>query len=100
MLAAYISRVTDDSHGFKANMCAIFIVENLFRIFLYTVSGILTPGVLWQAALLFPAMLAGLAAGIRSSSLLNERVVRKLVLVMLVVSGISLAGGEILDWVP
>ena len=100
MLAAYISRVTDDSHGFKANMCAIFIVENLFRIFLYLVSGILTPGVLWQAALLFPAMLAGLAAGIRSSSLLNERVVRKLVLVMLVVSGISLAGGEILDWVP
>lgn len=100
MLAAYISRVTDDSHGFKANMCAIFIVENLFRIFLYAVSGILTPGVLWQAALLFPAMLAGLAAGIRSSSLLNERLVRKLVLVMLVVSGVALAAGELLDWVP
>lgn len=80
MLAAYISRVTKDSHDFKANMCAIFIVENLFRIFLYVISGILTPGILWQVTCLFPAMLAGLAAGIKSSSLLDERVVRKLVL--------------------
>ena len=97
MLAAYISRVTEDSHDFKANMCAIFIVENLFRIFLYVISGILTPRVLWQVTCLFPAMLAGLAAGIRSSSLLDERVVRKLVLVMLVVSGVALAGGDLLS---
>ena len=96
MLAAYISRVTDDSHGFRANMCAIFMVENLFRIIMYRTAGILTPAVLGQAALLLPAMLAGLAAGIKSSSLLNEKAVRKVVLVMLIVSGLALVAGEVL----
>lgn len=96
MLAAYISRVTNDSHSFKANMCAIFIVENLFRILMYGFTGILTTAVVRQAALLFPAMLLGLAAGIRSGSLLDEKLVKKLVLVMLVVSGASLAVGELL----
>ena len=32
LLGAYISRVTDDSHSFKANICVVFLAENTFRI--------------------------------------------------------------------
>ncbi len=92
MLAAYVGRVTKDSHSFKANMCAVFIAENLFRLPMYTMTGILTLASLRQAALLFPVMLAGLFAGIRSGNLLDERVVRRVVIVMLIVSGMALVG--------
>lgn len=92
MLAAYVGRVTKDSHSFKANMCAVFIAENLFRLPMYTMTGILTPASLRQAALLFPVMLAGLFAGIGSGNLLDERVVRRVVIVMLIVSGMALVG--------
>ncbi len=87
MMAAYVGRVTEDSREFKANMCAVFIVENIFRIFLYAVAGILTPDIGIRAALLYPAMLAGLFAGMKSGSLLDDKVVKKVVIVMLVISG-------------
>ncbi|NBH16480.1 sulfite exporter TauE/SafE family protein [Clostridiaceae bacterium] len=87
MLAAYVGRVTKDSASFKANMCVVFITENLFRIFLYTTSGILTKEAAVQAVFLYPAMFAGLFAGMKSGSLLDEKIVKKLVIVMLIVSG-------------
>ena len=34
LLGAYISRVTDDSHSFKANICTVFVIENILRIIL------------------------------------------------------------------
>ena len=32
LLAAYVSRVTDSSSSFKANISAVFIIDNTFRI--------------------------------------------------------------------
>lgn len=87
MLAAYVGRVTRDSASFKANMCAVFIAENLFRIILYITAGILTKQIAVQAVCLYPAMLAGLFAGMKSSSHLDEGIVKKLVILMLILSG-------------
>lgn len=95
MLAAYVSRVTKDSHSFKANMCAVFLAENIFRIPMYMATGILTPVAIKQAALLFFVMLAGLFAGIKSSSLLDEKAVKTLVILMLILSGAALVSGEL-----
>ncbi len=90
MLAAYVGRVTKDIHSFKANMCAVFLAENLFRIPMYIATGILTSAVARQAAILFPFMLIGLFAGIKSGNLLNERVVKRMVIVLLILSGATL----------
>ena len=87
LLGAYVSRVTGDSHAFKANICVVFLVENTFRVALYTAWGILTPAALRQAVLLVPAMLLGLGLGIVSGRLLNERRVKQAVVVMLMLSG-------------
>ena len=87
MMAAYVSRVTKDSKAFKANMCAVFIVENIFRIFLYTITGILTWRIAAYAAVLYPVMLGGLFAGIKSAGLLDEQAVKRIVIVMLILSG-------------
>ena len=87
LLGAYVSRVTGDSHAFKANICVVFLVENTFRVALYAAWGILTPAALRQAVLLVPAMLLGLGLGIVSGRLLNERRVKQAVVVMLMLSG-------------
>ena len=39
LLAAYVGRVTKTSDEFKANISAVFIVENTFRIILYSCLG-------------------------------------------------------------
>ena len=96
LLGAYLSRATEDSHAFKANICMIFLAENTFRIVLYSIWGIITLDILKQAVVLMPFMLAGLFAGMVGSRVLNEKIIKKVVLVMLMVSGCALVlGGKL-----
>ena len=90
LLGAYVNRVTDDSSSFKANICVVFLVENTFRIVLYAIWGIITFDIIKQALLLVPLMLIGLFLGIYSGKYLNEKIVKKIVIIMLVVSGVAL----------
>ena len=90
LLAAYMSRVTRTNEEFKANICMVFIAENIFRIVMYTWNGILTIHVLYQAILLIPIMILGLWIGMKSSGKLNEAVVKKIVIIVLLLSGLSL----------
>jgi len=90
LLGAYISRVTDDTSSFKANICVVFLAENIFRLILYTLWGIITFDIFKQSASLIPFMLLGLSLGMWSSKFLNEKIVKKLVIIMLILSGISI----------
>ena len=90
LLAAYVSRVSENSHEFKANICVVFVVENMIRIILYAATGILTLAVLKQVVILIPFMLAAVFLGMKSSSVLNEKVIKKIVIVLLILSGIVL----------
>lgn len=90
LLAAYVSRVAENSHEFKANICVVFVVENTIRIILYAATGILTLAVLKQVVILIPFMLAAVFLGMKSSSVLNEKVIKKIVIVLLILSGIVL----------
>lgn len=90
LLGAYISRVSDNTKEFKANICAVFIVENTFRIILYFVTGIMTIEVLKQFFMLIPFMLVGLFTGIKCSNVMDDRVAKKIVIVMLIISGAAL----------
>ena len=90
LLGAYVSRVTEDSRGFKANICLVFLVENTLRVILYAAWGIITLDVVKQAAMLLPLMLLGLMLGMLTGRKLKEQLVKKIVMVMLVVSGAAL----------
>lgn len=90
LLGAYLNRVTDNSHSFKANICVVFFVENTFRIVLYAIWGIITFDILKQAVILIPFMLIGLSLGMLSSKVLDEKIVKKIVIIMLMVSGVAL----------
>ena len=90
LLAAYVSRVAENSHEFKANICVVFVVENTIRIILYAATGILTLAVLKQVVILIPFMLAAVFLGMKSSSVLNEKIIKKIVIILLILSGIVL----------
>jgi uncharacterized membrane protein YfcA len=90
LLAAYVGRVTKTSDEFKANISAVFIVENTFRIILYSVLGIISFASIKQVLILMPFVLAGLFAGIMSGKILDERIVKRLVIILLVISGLAL----------
>lgn len=90
LLGAYVNRVTDDSRAFKANICVVFLIENTFRIVLYVIWGIITFDIIKQAVILVPCMLIGLLLGMFSGKVLDEKIVKKLVIVMLIISGVAL----------
>lgn len=90
LLAAYMSRVTDSNRAFKANICMVFFLENTFRIVLYVSLGIITAATVRQAVILLPVMFVGMFAGMKSGSFLNEKSVKKLVILMLFLSGAAL----------
>ena len=90
LLGAYLTRVTEDTHAFKGNLCMVFFVENTFRLILYIASGIITLEAFRQALLLAPVMLVSLWLGMKAGHIINEKTAKKIVLVMLLVSGIAL----------
>ncbi len=95
LLGAYVNRVTDDSSSFKANICVVFLAENTFRIGLYAIWGIITFDIIKQALVLVPLMLTGLFLGMCSRKYLNEKIVKKTIIIMLVVSGVALIGNTL-----
>ena len=90
LLAAYVGRVTGTGSEFKANISAVFIADNTFRVILYAVLGVITTESLKQAALMMPFMLIGLFSGMKLSNVLDEKLVKKLVIILLILSGLML----------
>lgn len=90
LLGAYISRAVDDSSSFKANISFVFLVDNTFRFILYSIWGILTLDVLKQTAILIPFVILGLILGIFSTRFMNDKIAKRLVIVLLIISGITL----------
>ena len=90
LLGAYVGRTTDNMKAFKANICTVFVIENTFRIILYLFYGILTVAALRRALVLAPFMSVGLFAGMFSAGKISEQVVKKIVIILLIVSGVAL----------
>lgn len=90
LLAAYVSRVTEDTASFKANISAVFIADNTVRMILYCALHIITADTVRRSLLLLPVAFAGLLAGMKCSSIVNERLVRRLTAGLLMLSGVVL----------
>ena len=90
LLAAYIGRATETADEFKANISAVFLADNIFRIIVYSVLHVLTFDTLKMSLILIPFMLIGLYLGMLSGRFLNDKMVKKIVIILLIISGISL----------
>ena len=95
LLGAYIGRVAKDAGTFRANICVVFFVENTLRIVLYSAMGLLNMGMALQALRLLPFALLGLILGAKSAAIISEKMVKRLVIIMLILSGLSLIMGQL-----
>lgn len=86
-LVAYISRTSSDRGQFRANLCSLFLVDNLFRLYWYGAAGIMTAEIVKFTAFMAPAVILGMYIGTRVDTGLKEETVRKATIYLLVVSG-------------
>lgn len=95
LMTACVSRMTDDVDAFKGNLCAIFIVDNFTRLFVYIYWGVMTFDTIYLSIILLPIMVAGLGTGMIVGKILDEKIVKKLVILMLMLSGVALVATNI-----
>lgn len=96
-LVAYITRTTKNQSQFKGNLCVVFLVENIFRIILYTASGILHLAIIKQAVVLLPFMIIGLTGGTLLAKKVSEKRLKKAVILLLILSGVSLVANNMIN---
>ncbi|AWK52730.1 sulfite exporter TauE/SafE family protein [Clostridium beijerinckii] len=87
LLVAYISRTTDNKSEFRANICCVFLVDNIFRFFLYLFTGILNKEIFILTLFLSPAVFLGMIIGIKVDSKMKEETVKKVIIYLLIISG-------------
>lgn len=90
LLGVYVNIITNDTKEFKANACVVFFVSDSFRLGLYIATGIVTWDIMKLSVFLIPFMLLSLYLGMKFSNYLNEKVVRRIVILMLIISGAAL----------
>ncbi len=90
LLGAFVGRKTDTLSAFKANMSFIFVVENTIRLGLYIFLQILNIEIFTKALIMLPFMFAGLLLGMFASRFVNEKHAKKIIILLLIISGISL----------
>lgn len=95
LLGAYIGRVAKDVSSFRANICVVFFVESTLRIAMYVMVGLLDRGAALMALSLLPAALLGLFLGAKSAGIVSEKTAKRLVMILLILSGGSLIAGQL-----
>lgn len=90
LLVAYISRTTNNKSEFRGNICCVFLVDNIFRFFLYLFTGILRKEIFLIAFFLSIAAFLGMFIGIKVESRMKEEAVEKSVITLLIMSGFIL----------
>ncbi|MEX1375838.1 MAG: sulfite exporter TauE/SafE family protein [Eubacteriales bacterium] len=89
-LVAYISRTTENTSQFRGNICTVFLAENIFRLIIYSVKGIINVPILITSIKMLPFMLAGLFFGILLSKKMNEKSIKKIIVLLLIITGFVL----------
>ncbi|MCX7711885.1 MAG: sulfite exporter TauE/SafE family protein [Clostridia bacterium] len=95
-LVAYINRTTANHSEFRANLCCVFLVDNLFRLVYYSSVGLISWEVVKFSMILAPAAALGMCLGVKLDSKLKKDMVRMATIGLLIVSGFLLFINNIL----
>ena len=90
LVGTYLSKVTDNTQSFKANACVVYFLSDNIKLLMFICLGVLNLEILWEALSIFPIAMLGLWLGMKSSKIMNEAIAKKVVLVMLIISGLGL----------
>lgn len=90
LFVAYLERTSADRSEFRGNICFVFLVENVFRFVNYLILGVFTKESLILFAASIPAIVLGMLTGSRVDKKLDEKKVKKIVIAMFLLGGISI----------
>lgn len=88
LLAAFIGRQTDSRSNYRGNLCFVFIVDNIFRVVMYGINGLINRNILLISLGLAPAVLIGMLLGRKIDAGISDRTAKVFVAGLLLVSGI------------
>ena len=90
LVGTYLTKVTDNTQACKANACIVYFMTDCIKIAMFIWLSVFSMDILWRSITIFPIAMLGLWLGMKSSKIMNEAIAKKVVLVMLVISGIAL----------
>lgn len=90
LLGVCVTRMTKTGSEFKGNVSAVFSVENTTRLFTYGMLGLFTPSAIRMALVMLVVALLGMFLGSKFSKGFRDKTVKKMVNVLLILSGIVL----------
>ena len=87
---AYQERTSKGREEFRGSISFVFFIENIYRLIIYIVSGVLNAGILWLTAVSAPGMVLGFYAGSRVDKKLSEKTIRSIVVLLFMIGGTSI----------
>jgi uncharacterized membrane protein YfcA len=87
-VALFLSNQGADKNEFRANITIYAIILNVITIIMYFYNGLITNDIIRNIIWLIPAMIIGVIVGILFSKKLNDKLFKKIALVLIIVSGL------------
>ena len=91
VMVVCVERLTDNPRAMRGTLCTVFLADNVIRTIMYAATGVLTAEVALTALKLLPMMILGLLGGMTLAGRLPDKTVRRIIIVMLMLTGASLA---------
>jgi len=98
-VALFLSMQGTDKNTFRANITLYFLILNVITIGLFVANGLLNLAMFGKALSLAPALLSGVFVGSKLFKVIGEAAFRKLVLVVLIASGVWTTVSTVLQMV-
>lgn len=85
----YLERTAKGRQEFRANVCFVFFLENLFRTIVYIYNGIFTAFTLQITLVTIPAAFLGMWIGSQIDKHIDEKRIKKLIIYVFILGGLS-----------
>ena len=89
LFLAYLERVSIRREEFRANICFVFFLENIFRIVVYFQQGLFTRQSLLLSLVSLPGAIIGMKLGSLLDKRLSDKLSRKCIIYVFILGGIS-----------
>lgn len=90
LLAVHIQNIFIDKERYRSNLCLILVIDNIYRLIMYSAKGIINKSVLIYSGYMIPLTLLAVICGSLIDKKVNEKIIQKIVILLLFISGVMI----------
>lgn len=90
LIPAVLNRMGLDKRNFRGSLCFVFTAESIIRVTGYTMKGIINMDIFYNFLFLVPAAFAGVILSRIVDRKINDNMIRKIVIIVLIISAVLL----------